>query len=87
MDPNHIDNCLEEAAGTNARVNRATLAESKEITKYLWVASSSPLVCAAWNANGHRERFPDEISFRKGFSRYSIAMIFIRPIVADKDRP
>ena len=31
----HIDNCLEEAAGTIPRGARSSLAEFKEITKYL----------------------------------------------------
>jgi uncharacterized protein len=31
----HIDNCLEEAAGTIPRGARGSLAEFKEITKYL----------------------------------------------------
>lgn len=31
----HIDNCLEEAAGTIGRGARSSLAEFKEITKYL----------------------------------------------------
>ncbi len=31
----HIDNCLEEAAGTISRGARNSLAEFKEITKYL----------------------------------------------------
>lgn len=31
----HIDNCLEEAAGTISRGARSSLAKFKEITKYL----------------------------------------------------
>jgi uncharacterized protein len=31
----HIDNCLEQAAGTIPRATRSTLAEFKEITRYL----------------------------------------------------
>jgi hypothetical protein NreA len=31
----HLDNCLEEAAGTGPQLPRKALAEFKEITKYL----------------------------------------------------
>jgi DNA-binding FrmR family transcriptional regulator len=31
----HIDNCLEEAAGSGAQTSRKALAEFKEIAKYL----------------------------------------------------